>query len=212
MTSGRRVVREVNGGSMSFNPYQPVETAPESLPDDATSGASFVMTKKMLRHGEEQFLLRMNIGRLTVGSVLMILISLYAIAVSVSAGGGVFLVAVLGSMGVSTLVYWALIRNRKRVVRDTLPKFGLTIGADIRVRSDRDGFFLATPTGSYDWPNDAIDSAVTGDGLLVMLTPACFVFVSKKAVFEDESFRSFRDRVLRRTGGRKPRLEFLRTA
>lgn len=193
---------------MPLNPYQPIETAPESLTDDATSGASFVMTKKMLRHGEEQFLLRMNIGRLTIGSILMILISLFAIAISVPAGEGVFLAAVLGSMGVSTLVYRALVRKRQRMVRQALPQFGLTIGADVRVRSRADDFLLSTPTGNYDWPNAAIESAVTSEGLLVLVDLQFFVFVSKKAVFEDESFRSFRDRVLRRTGGKKPTFDF----
>lgn len=193
---------------MPLNPYQPVETAPESLALDATSGASFVITKKMLRHGEEQFLLRMNIGRLTIGSILMILFSLFTIAISVSAGEVSFFLAVLGSMGVSTLVYRALVRKRKHILRQTLPRFGLTIGADVRVRSGADDFSIATPTGNYDWPNADIDSAVTSEGLLVLVDPRFFVFVSKKAVFEDESFVAFRNRVLRRTGGKKPAFNF----
>ncbi|TWU54677.1 hypothetical protein Poly51_33960 [Rubripirellula tenax] len=184
---------------VNVNPYQPARGVSDALADDASSHVSLRLTKSVIRKAEDQYLLRLHMMRLSIGSIAMIFASLILVATMASQGLIMFLIGVFASLAGSTLGYLALVHHSKVRVRKRIFEFGLVAGADCEVRSNKDQLTLISPAGEFHWPNSVVKVHASGSGLLACPEAMMFVYVPKQSQFHDESYKNFRKRVVARS-------------
>lgn len=189
----------MNSEVSNVNPYAPVEVTERALADDAESCVEFALKQWELQKAEEQFLLRKYITRLSVGSIVMIILSLFVMATAIPRGELALLVAVVASMTASAVVYLGLIHRPKKLLRSRLPNFGVQSGADCRVRSGPEHFEFSSPAGDFRWPNRSLRRHRSSHGILVWPDPTMFIFIPKSGRFVDEDYKSFWKRIVSRS-------------
>ncbi|MGB7328416.1 MAG: hypothetical protein WBD31_26300 [Rubripirellula sp.] len=189
-----------------INPYRPVAPVDDDhrspsnrVADDVSiSTASFELTRGVLKRAEDQYLLQRHMTRLSLASLVLIVLSLVVVAQSALMGGLAFAAGVTASLIMSTVVYLALIHRSKMALRKRLSEMGLVAGATCEVESSPNEFVLVTPAVTFRWPNKSLKFHRFRGGFLVSPGPFEYAVVPKQSLFGNESFRHFRKRVSQR--------------
>ncbi|TWU41847.1 hypothetical protein [Novipirellula artificiosorum] len=180
-----------------MNPYEPskalpTETAPVPFPDPGPIDVAFRVTRRDLRYAESQFVLKLHLLRLSLGSFAIILVSSGIVAGLAMMGH--FVVGWIAAMILSATAYLALVHRSKMEIREQLVVHGLTPNARCNLRLRGDQLALATPTGIYRWPRKGVTVHRTFRGLLLCPEPRIYLFVSKRSDFQNETYRTFATR------------------
>ena len=190
-----------------INPYQ--APAEMSLPPSSSSeaAAEFCLSGRDIRFAESKYLLFRCGSRLTLVSILMIVLTLsvtidplgiFARPGASSVPYGLSLMSrALVVMALATLLYQGLIRKVRKSVREQLRTEGIVDGAQITV-SVADGNITSTgPAGPITYPLKKVYLIRSGRGLIIAHPGDAFWFVPKHAVFSVPKYRDFL-RIVRR--------------
>ena len=162
----------MNGSEV--NPYRPVEVVAEPLDDSATE-VSFRLTKSLLRHGEDHFLLHAHPYRLLICSLAMIFASGAAFVWSSQIGFVAFHVTLIAALTISTLIYLALVHRTKIRIRRRIREYGLLRDTACSV-TFTDGQLVFTGSGgTHGWPKQDLKIYRTPRGMLVCPEPLMLV-------------------------------------
>lgn len=173
------------------NPYQPVEVPREPLGDSATE-VNFRLTKSLLRHGEDHYLLHCYPRRLLFSSLAMIFASVAAILWASRLGTIVFGITMGCTLTLSTLIYLALVHHAKIKIRTQLRERGLVRDTTCSVSTREEQFVLASSRGEHRWPNDKLKVYRTPMGTLICPEPMFFVYVPRRNNSPREAYKALR--------------------
>lgn len=177
--------------SNQVNPYQPVEISSEPLDDSATE-VSFRLTKSLLRHGEDHFLLHWHPMRLLFCSLAMIFASGAAFVWSSSVGFVAFHVTLIAALTISTVIYLALVHRTKIAIRTRLRDRGLIRDTTCSV-AVKDGQLVLTSSGGvHHWPKEDLQIYRTPRGMLICPEPLTFVYVPRRNNSPREAYKTLR--------------------
>lgn len=187
----------MNGNQV--NPYQPVEIASEPLDDSATE-VSFRLTKSLLRHGEDHFLLHWHPMRLLFCSLAMIFASGAAFVWSARVGFVTFQFTLIAALTISTAIYLALVHRTKIKIRSRLRERGLVRDTACSVATKDDQLVLNSATGEHRWPKADLRIYRTPRGMLICPEPLTFVYVPRRNDSPKEAYRSLRQKLQKNDG------------
>jgi hypothetical protein len=185
---------------MSFpsNPYQP-SRAVGGEPDDMASEVSFVLTPRVLRHATDHYLLHYIPKRLAFGSLLLILISGWAIARFVEYGTIVTLTVSAACLLISAGIYLLLAQAAKSRVRLKFVELGMDVNSASSVWVDDDQFILVSSSGEHRWPRANARLLRTHSGLLISPEPLVAIFVPRNNASSPESYKTLREKLTFKT-------------
>ncbi|TWU23928.1 hypothetical protein Pla52o_18510 [Novipirellula galeiformis] len=176
-----------------INPYQPVVIHSEASVSSGDEDVWFSATRAQFKFAESQFLLRRYSYRLFFGSLVMILCSVAAIVITLARFDSPlgFVAALLGSMGISTCLYLAMVHRAKARIRQRLLDHGLQHDVQCSLRLDSGRLELSTPLGVYAWDTATLKAYRTRKGLLVCPEPFLYAFIPKRSDFRDGDYNAF---------------------
>ena len=167
------------------NPYQVIESSTQanldSGPlDDAASRVSFRLTKGVLRHAIDHLLLHRHPFRLSIGSLLMIFASGAAIFWAASHSLMLFIVILSLAMGLSSLIYTALVYRSKSIMRTRVRDLGLIEDSICVVEVEGQGLVMTTSNGKHRWSIEDVKVYRTPFGIVLCPEPMTPLYVPRK--------------------------------
>jgi hypothetical protein len=178
--------------SNQVNPYRPVEIVSQPLDDNATE-VSFRITKSLLRHGEDHFLLHWHPMRLLFCSLAMIFASGAAFVWSSRVGFVTFHVTLIAALSISTVIYLALVHRTKMKIRGRLRDHGLIRDTACSVAAENRQLVLTGSGGVHRWPKDDLQIYRTPRGILICPEPLMFVYVPRRNNSPEEAYAALRE-------------------
>jgi hypothetical protein len=176
------------------NPYQPSQSVGHEL-DNVASEVSFVLTRGVLRHATDHYLLHYIPKRLAFGSILLIFLSGWAIFKSVQYGPLATMAAATVALFISAGIYLMLAHQAKMRVRQKQTQLGFEQNSAISVSVDDDSFLVVTSNGEHRWPRSQARLLRTHSGLLISPEPLVAIFVPKNNQSPPEAFKTLRHKL-----------------
>ncbi len=180
--------------SNQVNPYRPVEIASEPLDDSATE-VNFRLSRSLLRHGEDHFLLHWHPMRLLFCSLAMIFASGAAFVWSSRAGFVAFHVTLILALSISTVIYLALVHRTKMKIRGRLREHGLIRDTACSVAAKEGHLVLTSSAGVHRWPKDGLQIYRTPRGILICPEPLMFVYVPRRNNSPKAAYKALRQKL-----------------
>jgi hypothetical protein len=182
------------------NPYQvlsPDDPAESNLGplEDQASEVTFRCTQGSTRHAIDHLLLHRHPIRLSVGSLLMIMGSGWAIFTSVSHGTGVFFLTLFSTMLATSAIYTMLVYRSKSMMRKRIAELGLVQDSVCVVAALDNEFVVTTSTGVHRWKLSEVVPYRTPWGVLMCPEPMTPIYVPKKNNSPEIAFRTLRQKV-----------------
>jgi hypothetical protein len=174
-----------------INPYAPVDIDQQLL-DDAASEVHFRLTKARLRHGEDHFLLHAHPMRLLFCSLAMIFASGAAFVWASRVGTGAFAVTAVAALGISTLIYLALVHHTKIKIRRRLREHGLLLETTASVKVAENQLIFTGSSGQHSWPKEDVTIYRTPRGTLLCPEPLMFIYVPRNNNSPREAYKTLR--------------------
>lgn len=182
-----------------LNPYRPVEIASDAL-DDSSTEVSFRLTKSLLRHGEDHYLLHWHPMRLLICSLAMIVASGAAFVWSSQVGFVAFHITLIAALTISTLIYLALVHRTKIKIRGRLHECGLIRDTACSVAAKDRQLVLTSSDGVHVWPKRDLQIYRTPRGMLICPEPLLFIYVPRQNNSPKENYKSLRKKLLAEDG------------
>jgi hypothetical protein len=178
------------------NPYAPVTISSEPLDDEATV-VNFRVTKSLLRHGEDHYLLHAHPIRLLFCSLAMIFASGAAFIWSARHGQAAYWMTAVTALGLSTLIYLALVHHTKMKVRRKLREHGILVNTACSVAAIDNQLMLTSSNGEERWPVGDLELYRTPRGTLICPEPHFFIYVPRNNNSPREAYKSLRANIQR---------------
>lgn len=118
-----------------------------------------------------------------------------AIFASVSKGTGVFLVTLIATMLVTTIIYTLLVYRSKRIMQKRVADLGLVQDSVCVVAAQDDEFVLTTSSGVHRWKLSEVVPYRTPWGVLLCPDPMTPIYVPKKNNSPEVAYATLRERV-----------------
>ncbi|TWT92639.1 hypothetical protein [Neorhodopirellula pilleata] len=169
----------------SVNPYQVGESSTSvdlntGTLDDAASRVSFRLSKGVLRHAIDHLLLHQHPLRLSIGSLLMIFASGAAIFWAASQNVVVFVVTLVFTMVLSSLIYTSLIYRSKSIMRNRVRELGLVQDSVCVVEIEDERFVMTTSNGQHRWNAADVKVYRTPFGIVLCPEPMTPIYVPRR--------------------------------
>ncbi|TWT50554.1 hypothetical protein Pla22_32970 [Rubripirellula amarantea] len=179
------------------NPYRPTTTTGDPL-DDAASEVSFRLSRGVLRHTTDHYLLHYIPKRLALGSLALIGLSGWAIFASAKYGMLASMTVGVSSLVISAAIYLAMAHQAKKAVRRKQADFGLMENSIVSVQVKDGALIAVTSNGQHQWPSDQVKQLRTHSGMLISPEPLLAIFIPKNNHSPDEAFKTLREKLSQR--------------
>ncbi len=178
----------------SVNPYEVVPVSEEPLDDDATE-VSFHLTRSLLRHSEDHYLLHQHPFRLLFSSLAMIFISGAALVWSSQRGVLIYFATCVAALAVSSGIYLALVHRTKVKARRRMAQLGAFPNTSCTVATRDADLVMTNSAGEHRWPKEQLKVYRTPRGTLICPEPLVFVYVPRRNNSPREAYAALREKL-----------------